>query len=146
MEDRFCTHVAQGFTFAESSRRAGYKAEVMPEQLLANPIILRTIVNRIRIHKKDVGAIELLSKGKQRLNELMDSPDEKIVLGAASSVLKVFSGPGRKTLMEKAIEEDVKVADLAALARDLLPKTVIIDAEVIEEPKLIAENTDKRND
>ena len=146
MEDKFCTFVAQGLTFAEAGRKAGYSHDSNVDKLLAVPTILRQIVNRIREHKRDVGAIELLCKSKQKLHALMDSQDEKVVLGAAASVLRTFSGPGRKTLFEKAVEEDLKTTDLAALARNLLPKDSIMDAEIVEPPKLISNGEDKPDD
>lgn len=146
LEDRFCTLVAQGFNPSQAAIRAGYKDRRSGDELLQSVLVLRTIVKRVSEHRRDVGAIELLSKGKRRLNDLLDSSDDKIVLGAASTVLKVFSGPGRKTLMEKAVEEDFKTQDLAALARNLLPDQNIQDAEIIEEPKLLDDGCNKRND
>jgi len=146
LEDRFCTFVAQGLSFSESGRKAGYSHDNNVDKLLANPAILRQIVNRIREYKRDVGAIELLSKSKQKLHALMDSADEKVVLGAAASVLRTFSGPGRKTLFEKAVEEDLKTTDLAALARSLLPKDAIMDAEIIEPKQLVASEGEKPSD
>lgn len=141
MEDKFCEFVAQGFSYGESARRAGYQGNDPAGFLLGRMVVLRAICDRIRIYKRETASVELLNKSKRKLNELMDSPDEKVVLGAAGTVLRTFSSPGGKTLMEKAVEEDKKVSDLTKLAKDLLPGIVIdVDATVIQEPAMLPED------
>lgn len=140
MQDKYCEFVAQGFTYARSAELAGYKMHTydpVPD-LMKDVAILRAICDRIRIYKREVASVELLSKSKRKLNELMDSEDPKVSLGASSAVIRTFSSPGGKTLLEKALEEDQKVYDLATLAKSLLPNNTVITVEA--EPILLPED------